>query len=161
MQTQELKDLWERFEFVRKELLTLLEGATDEDLTYVPAGFRNPAAVIARHLAGAELYWIGQVVGGRDAQRNRDAEFSRPLWSRAWLLEALSKSRDLSAEVFRELDGASLDGPPASPLPIKPPYAPDPLTRRWALLHLLEHEAYHLGQLSLLLRIARESGAQV
>ena len=150
--------MWERLEAIRAQVLGLLEQAREEDLQYVPPGFRNPAAVIARHLAGAELFWIGQLVGGRDAHRDRESEFTRPWWSRAWLLEALSKSRDISEQVFRELDGTSLDQEVA-PLAHKPDFAPEHMTRRWAILHMLEHEAYHLGQLTLLLRIEHETGA--
>lgn len=159
MQNQELIDLWERLDKTRAQVLALLESASEEDLQYVPPGFNNPASVIARHLAGAESFWIAQVAGGHDVHRDRDLEFSKPWWSRAWALEALSKSRDLSERVFKEMDPAKMDEEVSATLVFKPAHAPEHLTRRWAILHMLEHEAYHLGQLSLLLRIARESGA--
>ncbi len=159
MQNQELIDLWERLDKTRALVLELLENASEEDFAFVPPGFNNPASVIARHLAGAENFWIGQVAGGHDVHRDRNSEFSKPGWSRAWVLEALSKSRDLSERVFKEMDPAKLDEEVSATLAFKPPHAPEHLTRRWAILHALEHEAYHLGQLSILLRATRETAA--
>ena len=159
MQTRELMDLWDRLEAVRADVLRLLEDATEPELAWAPPGFRNPAAVIGRHLAGAEKFWIGQLVGGTDVKRQRDLEFSRPLWTRAALLEELSRTRDLSARVFRGLDASSLDRR-VETLVHRPPHAPEDMTARWAILHTLEHESYHLGQLSVLLRAARAGAAR-
>lgn len=159
MQNQELIDLWERLEYVRVQVLALLENASEEELAFVPAGFNNPACVIGRHLAGVETYWIGQVVGGIDAHRDRPAEFAKPGWPRAKVLEALSKSRDVSQKVFQSLEPAGLDGPIHLLPGFTPPHSPENPTRRFAILHVLEHESYHLGQLSVLLRIVKESGA--
>ncbi len=159
MQTQELKDLWERLESLRAQVLELVARATDEDLAWVPAGILNPPAVILRHLAGAESFWITQVAGGHDVGRDRAQEFARPLWSRAQLLEALSRSRDRSERTFRELADRDLDEPVGRALEHRPPFAPPELTRRWAILHAMEHESYHLGQLMLLMRIRNESEA--
>jgi len=158
VQTQELKDLWERLERVRADLMSLLDGVGDEALAWAPPGVKNPPAVIARHLAGAESYWIGEVAGGRPANRDRASEFSRPLWSRTWLVEALTQSRAVSEQVFRGLTGAALDEAAGASLRFRPASAPAMLTRRWAILHALEHESYHLGQLSVLLRLQPEGG---
>jgi hypothetical protein len=38
-------------------------------------GGTNSLAVLAAHIAGAEHFWIAEVIGGRPPTRDRDAEF--------------------------------------------------------------------------------------
>ena len=50
----------------------------------------NSLAVLATHIAGAEHFWIGEIVGGRPPTRDRDAEFVMEATDAAELVSAVA-----------------------------------------------------------------------
>jgi uncharacterized damage-inducible protein DinB len=110
-----------------------LEG-TDEHAT-------NSLAVLATHVAGAEHFWIAEVVGGRPPTRDRDAEFTTRADSAAEFLGALAQIGQETRQVFSTLTEADLDGTREArgrTIPV-----------RWCILHVIDHSALHLGHMQL------------
>ncbi len=56
-------------------LLKAVEGADDRLLHWTPGPDFNSIAILLRHLAGSERWWIGEAIGGVPSHRVRDKEF--------------------------------------------------------------------------------------
>lgn len=101
----------------------------------------NSLAVLATHIAGAEHFWIAEVVGGRPPTRNRDAEFAAQASEAAELIRLLEKTGAETREVFAALSNADLDGTRE--------VAGRTVPVRWAILQVIDHTALHLGHMQL------------
>jgi hypothetical protein len=101
----------------------------------------NSLAVMAAHVAGGEHFWIGEVIGGLPATRNRDAEFAIGVESAAPLLARLE---EVGAETRRLLPGFH-----AEQLDRIYTVRNYDFSGRWAVLHVIEHTALHLGHMQI------------
>ncbi len=101
----------------------------------------NSLAVLAAHVAGAERFWIVEVVGQRPATRDRDAEFRTVAADAAELLRRLDAVAAETAEVFSSLTEADLDGVRVA--------RGREVTVRWGILHIIDHTALHLGHMQI------------
>jgi uncharacterized damage-inducible protein DinB len=63
----------------------------------------NSLAVLAAHVAGAEHFWITEIIGGRPATRDRDAEFVTVAADAAELCQRLDAVTDETHQVLAEL----------------------------------------------------------
>jgi len=138
-------------EDLRRQVVEAARPLDDDQLNRAVPGLRNTVAVLLRHLAGAERYMIGEVVGGRPAGRNRDAEFGLDRLSKDALLEEIERVAALSREVFAGLHPADLAGE----VEIRRSHGTFKETRATALLHAAQHLAYHLGQIRILVALLR------
>ncbi len=107
---------------------------TDEHAT-------NSLAVLAAHVAGAEHFWIAEVIGRRPATRDRDAEFRAVAADAADLVRRLDAAAAETAEVLASLSEADLNGVRVA--------RGREVTVRWGLLHVIEHTALHLGHMQI------------
>lgn len=101
----------------------------------------NSLAVLAAHVAGAEHFWITEVVGQRPATRDRDAEFRTVAAAAAELVRRLDAVAAETAEVFSALTEADLNGVRV--------VRNREVTVRWGLLHVIDHTALHLGHMQI------------
>lgn len=101
----------------------------------------NSLAVLATHLAGAEHFWIAEVIGGRPATRDRSAEFVVQAEDAQALVQRLDAVGRETGEVFAGLTAADLDG--AREVRGKS------VTVRWGILHVVDHTALHLGHMQI------------
>jgi uncharacterized damage-inducible protein DinB len=101
----------------------------------------NSLAVLAAHVAGAEHFWIAEVVGGYPATRVRSKEFEVEAAAAAALLEQLAQVGRETRTVLEELTAEEL-------AKIRVVHGRETYTR-WAILHAIEHTALHLGQMQL------------
>ncbi len=140
-------------------LLAALEGVDDALLQWCPGPGYNSVAILLRHLAGSERWWIGEAIGAIPSHRVRDAEFVHDTPRRADLLRAVEEARGLTRRVLSGLAMEDLDAEAAPAVTVgKPPKRP---TKLWALLHYIEHLGYHRGQILLLLRMGRAAMSKV
>jgi uncharacterized damage-inducible protein DinB len=101
----------------------------------------NSLAVLAAHIVGAERFWIGQVVGGGPATRDRDAEFATRGTSASELLRRIEAAGTETRAVLSSLQPDDLDGTrdlEGRAVPV-----------RWALLHVVDHTSLHLGHMQI------------
>lgn len=138
-------------------LLADVEGANDTVFQWSPGPEFNSIAILLRHLAGSERWWIGEAIGEIPSHRVRPSEFVHDQPSREEVLRAVEEARGLTRRVLAPLTMQDLQAltPPAVTVG-KPPRRP---TRLWALLHYLEHLGYHRGQVLLLLKLGRTATA--
>lgn len=101
----------------------------------------NSLAVMVSHVAGAEHFWIAEVIGGWPATRHRDSEFETVTESAAPLLDKLKKTGDESRQVLASLTKADLAATRQA--------WGRTVSVRWAILHVIDHTALHLGHMQI------------
>lgn len=101
----------------------------------------NSLAALAAHVAGADHFWIAEVVGGRPFTRDRDAEFATLATDADELGRRLEEVAAATRETFTALEAAELNGTRevrGRTVPV-----------RWCILHVIDHTALHLGHMQL------------
>jgi uncharacterized damage-inducible protein DinB len=101
----------------------------------------NSLAVLTMHVAGAEHFWIAEVVGQRPSTRDRDAEFVSEASVASELVRRLEEVGAETRQVFASLIQDDLDGVREArgrTIPV-----------RWCILHVIDHTALHLGHMQL------------
>jgi uncharacterized damage-inducible protein DinB len=150
----ELNNYLQRIEDLRGQVCDLIADLPAEALNWRPLpssvppasggeerGGTNSLAVLATHIAGAEHFWIGEVVGGRPPTRDRDAEFAAQASDASELIRLLEDTGAETREVFATLAEAHLDGTRqvrGRTIPV-----------RRCILHVIDHTALHLGHIQL------------
>ncbi len=131
-----------RLETLHTDMNSTIADLPVEALNWSPGPKMNSLAVLAAHTAGAERYWIGDVVARDDSHRDRAAEFRAQAASAAELIDRLDAALAHSRSVLERLSLADLD---------ERRWANDQreVTAAWALAHTLEHTAIHLGQMQI------------
>jgi uncharacterized damage-inducible protein DinB len=137
----------------RRLYLNCLHGLAEADLAFRAGEGTSSLGFLACHALDARIY-AAQMVGGRIdhplAERLRAAESASDLRSYpalADLREAWSQASDVLAGRFELLSPDSLDVPSGEKVPV-----PDG-TVLGTLTFLLQHESYHIGQMSLLRKL--------
>ena len=133
----------ERFDYLTDEFKKALQGISTEELDWAPLSVdANSATVLTTHVAGTQIGWVHQVVGGMDITRDRDAEFA----TRGATLDELEALLNRTASTTRTvIDGLST----ADLHKLHETADGQRVTTRWAILHTLEHIGQHLGHLTL------------
>jgi uncharacterized damage-inducible protein DinB len=131
---------------LRGQVLDLIAGLPAEALNWRPIAdseehATNSLAVLATHVAGAEHFWIGEVVGRLPATRDREAEFTTEATSDEALSRLLEQAGEETRQVLSTLGAAELEGVREArgrTIPV-----------RWCILHVIDHTALHLGHMQL------------
>jgi uncharacterized damage-inducible protein DinB len=139
----ELDNYLQRIEDLRGQVRDLIADLPAEALNWRPIEGKetNSLAVLATHIAGAEHFWIGEVVGGRPSTRDRNAEFTTQASDASELVCLLEDTGVETRGVFAALTEACLDGTRQArgrTIPV-----------RWCILHVIDHTALHLGHIQL------------
>ncbi len=145
-----LKRLADHLEEARRNAFAAVEGMDDTVLNTAPPGLQNTPGILLRHLLGAERYWIHQVVGGEDVRRVREAEFDRAVpTSRQWLEQELEAVAGKTRHLLSMLPEGVLD----EVVEAQAGNRTVRLDKASAVLRIVEHWAYHCGQLQLMRRL--------
>ncbi|HEV8338074.1 MAG TPA: DinB family protein [bacterium] len=141
----------EVIEDLRGQLFKVLEPLGDADVNRSYSGLSNTIGILLRHVAGSEDYWITAVAGGSLVNRNRDAEFGHESLTKADLLGALRRTQAATERVLVGMRSEDLRAP------VKAQRARGVVetTKRFAILHAIQHLAYHLGQIRLMAALGR------
>jgi hypothetical protein len=123
------------------QLAKYVEGLDGAALDWTPVAGANGLAVIVVHAVGSERFLIGQLVGGIDAHRDRDAEFRLHDVDAGHLKRLVSETGAISAEVLSRLSEEDLS--------VQRAHRDGPKTTRWCIVHGLEHLAEHVGHAGL------------
>ncbi|MEW5958039.1 MAG: DinB family protein [Chloroflexota bacterium] len=142
----ELDNYLQRIEDLRQQVIDLIVDLPVEALNWRPTEriedhATNSLAVLAAHIAGAEHFWIGEIIGGRPPTRNRPAEFTTQAASATELRRLLDQTGAETQEIFRELTGEDLNGTRL--------VDGRTVSVRWGVLHVIDHTALHLGHMQI------------
>ncbi|MGH2399577.1 MAG: DinB family protein [bacterium] len=133
---------------LHEAIFKAVEGLTDAEINWRHPNLSNTIGILLRHVAGSERYWIVEVVGGRPIHRERDAEFAGERLAKQPLVDAL---RAAQAEVTGVM-GRMAAGELSTEVQLRDP--PRTIPKAQAILHSIQHTAYHLGQIQLLRKMA-------
>lgn len=133
-------------EDLRGQVRDLVAGLPPEALNWRPVEGEddhatNSIAVLAAHVAGAEHFWIAEVAGRRPPSRDREAEFRTQATDAAGLIQHLEESGAETREILPTLTAADLE----ESREVRGRTVP----LRWAILHVIDHTAIHLGHMQL------------
>lgn len=136
------EDLYQQLAELHDNMKQNIEGLTTEALDWVPGPDMNSLAVLVTHTAEAERYWIGEMVGGDDANRTRSDEFvtgNRTAEDLAAQLDAtLAHSKGVLESLTLDDLGKTHHHEQRGEVGIS-----------WSLLHTLEHTGQHTGHVQL------------
>jgi len=144
--TSELDNYLNRIEDLRNQVSNLIADLPTDALNWRPIEGKddhatNSLAVLAAHVAGAEHFWIAEIIGGKPATRDRDAEFVTVTNDAAELIRLLEKVAEETREVFSALSESDLSGTRQARDRVVPV--------RWCILHVIDHTSLHLGHMQL------------
>lgn len=144
------EDYLKNLKELHDEVRSAFEGLPGSALDWTPYPGFNSITVLAVHIAGAERYWISDVVAGIDSNRDREAEFLSHGIDPDELAERLSDSWAFVRSVLSGFTQEDLDAVRISPRDGKE------ITVSWALGHVLKHTALHVGHLQVTRQLWQE-----
>ena len=134
----------ERLQALHEGIKQATTGIPQSALDWVPGSDMNSLCVLVVHTAGAERYWIGDVVGQDLSGRDRDSEFRPQGLSTAELFKRLDETLTHSLGVLETLKLQDVGSVCVSPRDDRE------FTVAWSLAHALEHTALHLGHMQII-----------
>lgn len=124
-----------------------LPDLTPAQLDWAPAGGRNSIGWLLRHIYESEDYWVHRRAYGEPVARPVAGEGARALLAE---YERVRQATDARLAACTPVELARVVAVPAFSDGWKPPCVP---TVHWVFHHVFEHENYHIGQISQLLRL--------
>lgn len=142
----EIENYLNRIENLREQIRHLIKDLPAEALNWRPVEgvddhAMNSLAVLAAHVAGAEHFWIGEVIGRRPPTRNRDAEFVTEVEDATLLMQRLEQAGQQTREILPALTESDLNDTRQA--------QDRTVSVRWAILHVVDHTALHLGHMQI------------
>lgn len=142
----ELENYLSRLDDLRGQMIALLRDLPAEALNWRPIAesndhATNSLAVLAVHSAGAEHFWVAEVIGGYPATRQRASEFVVVAESAEEITHILEKTAAETRSVLSALSQTDLGESrrvEGREIPI-----------RWCLLHVIDHTSLHLGHMQI------------
>jgi hypothetical protein len=146
----EIQSYLEHIENLRGQIRNLIAGLPEDEipdvLNWRPIASKddhatNSLGVMAIHSIGAEHFWIGEVVGGMPATRDRDAEFLSQTEAVGDILDRFDVVAAETRTVMAWLTPGNLDETRL--------VRGKMIQVRWCILHVIDHTALHLGHMQL------------
>lgn len=147
----------------REVLLEGIDGLSKEKLFQAPVEGEFPIGAYIMHMGEVDSYWYSQLTGMEmpDEVKKRvydncwfdcPAENSNPPKSPIEVQEYLNAIAETRKIVFDYMDKMN-DNELEDVVRLKK--NGEPLTKKWIIYHLLEHEAHHRGQMFMLIRMGK------
>ena len=102
-------EIADRLAALHSDMVRAIVGLPIQALDWSPGPEMNSLVVLAVHTAGAERYWIGDMVGQAPSGRDRGAEFHTLGWDEARLLARLDDVLAHSRNVLEHLSGQEME----------------------------------------------------
>ena len=135
-------DCLNNFQELHDDVAKTIEGLPLEALDWSPRIGVNSITVLIVHLTGSEKFLFGEVIGGQDVHRDRDAEFLAKGIASDALIQHLNDSLEFITVVLEGLTTADLER--------KCTFRTREVTVGWAIGHSLKHTATHLGHIQVM-----------
>jgi hypothetical protein len=136
-------DYLERLQRLHDDIKQSIEGLPQAALDWIPGPEMNSLCIIVAHVSGSERYWLGDIIAQAPSDRDREAEFRTQGVDVSGLIAQLDGSLAYGSRVVEGLGLEDLETPRVSPRDGRE------VTVGWALFHVLEHVAVHLGHVQL------------
>lgn len=141
----EVQGYFAEFGILREQIRDAIQNLDDEAANWHPVlkGTNSIYAILC-HLAWSEDYWVGQIIGGKTVERDREAEF-RASGHLSEIVDRWEEVGRASQDILSKLNSSQLGE--TRTVTIRP--APGSATVRWCILHQISHCALHLGHIQL------------
>ena len=139
-----LFDLFSHWETIRTEMIDGISALTQEQIDWIPSGWKNSIADLLRHISEAELWWLGNVVLKKNNYRDLTAALAPDSQS---IINELENSHKYVLDV---LNSKTIDNLNEI---CNVPESDEKLSLQWILWHTIEHEMRHRGQIFMLMRM--------
>lgn len=136
------QDYLQRLEALHRDIWRAIADLPPEALDWSPGPDMNSIAVLAAHTAGAERYWIGDMIAGDSSSRVREEEFRTMDLDSTTLAALLTEALVHSRGVIESLGLDDLET-------LRTSDQGESHSVGWCLAHALEHTAQHLGHIQL------------
>ena len=127
---------------LHNDVAKTIEGLSPEALDWSPKQGVNSITVLIVHLTGSQRFLFGEVIGGVDIHRDRDAEFRAKGLTPDELTKRLNDNITYITGELEKLSLADLDR--------KCMFRTREVTVGWTLGHALKHTATHLGHIQVM-----------
>ena len=138
-------DYIKNLEELHHEVINTIKDLPQEALDWSPFPGENSINVLVTHIAGAEKFWLGDVVAGESTGRDREAEFRVKGFEIDQLTGLLDESLAYGSTMLAKLTIESL-----STTRVPSPRDGKVVSIGWALGHILKHTAIHLGHIQVM-----------
>jgi uncharacterized damage-inducible protein DinB len=142
----ELANYLARIEDLHGQISGLIADLSAEALNWRPLDgsddhAMNSLAVLTAHVAGAEHFWIAEVIGRRPPRRDRPAEFATVAINAEMMIQRLQETLQETRDVSSALGESDLNGTRRADdrdVPV-----------RWCMIHVIDHTSLHLGHMQM------------
>ncbi|MBS1492261.1 MAG: DinB family protein [Bacteroidetes bacterium] len=147
-------------EDVRAETLKGIEGLNKEQFFKAPLEGEFPIGAFLMHFGEVDTFWYSQLTG-----EQMPDELRKRVYENCWFdcpaeefnppkeapevneyLDAISETRKILFEYMDKMNDKDLD------IFVRLKKNGEPMTKKWIIYHLIEHEAHHRGQMFMLIR---------
>ncbi|OGO34491.1 MAG: hypothetical protein A2Z16_16570 [Chloroflexi bacterium RBG_16_54_18] len=136
-------DYLEKTRSLHEQVKMALSNLPQTALDWSTAEGENSLAVLTVHIAGANRFWFSDVISCVSSRRDREAEFQTANQTYSAIIQNLDQSLELIQHVLSQFTIQDLNSTRISPRDGKP------YSVGWAMLHILEHTALHLGHMQI------------
>ena len=136
----------------RKAIKGFFDELTNDELNWKPQENRNSIANLIEHITAAEAFWIQQGILGQKVDREREKEFEYRYRSSKELQNAYNYMRKATRHI---LENKITD----NDLFEKRKVRNTEKTVLWILLHMVEHNYYHIGQMMFIRALLRDTSS--
>jgi len=148
-------DYLERLAMLHSEMERALAGLPQAALDWSLGPEINSLAVLTAHVAGSEMFWIGDVIVRGVTTRVREHEFQTSGVTADGLIARLAQALADSQWAVAQLTLSTLEEQRTSPRDGAV------YTVAWCLLHALEHVAVHVGHMQLARQLWEEKEGDI
>jgi uncharacterized damage-inducible protein DinB len=140
----EIRDLITEFGVLRDQILEAIQGLDNSAANWRPMKKdTNSIYAVISHIIGAQNNWVRKIISKQEIQRDREAEFR----ATGDLKEIVERFKKESLEIENIL--ARLDRVQLTETRQVSAHPQGEATVRWCILHVLTHNAIHLGHIQL------------
>ena len=131
---------------LQEKIINIIDGVPADGLNWRPIitdreMVTNSIAALVTHVAEAERNWIAEVVGGIETDQDRPDVFATVVENADELSMNLKVVGEETRKILGDLTNEDLVRSVETYLGTK--------TVRWAILHLIEHNALHIGEMQI------------
>lgn len=148
-----------QMEETRQRTLEYIAGLSKDTMSWIPGERCECIGTLILHIAAVERSWIGEDIERREMESWWEIAFPIRLgipqvkgYSMDYYLGILETTRQETREALKKLSDSDLTRM-ITPLESESDEEKE-YSIEWILFHLIEHEALHAGQISLLKRLA-------
>ncbi len=144
--------LYPGWETYQELLINAISPLTPEQVTLRPGPHLRSIGENCLHIIGARVRWCNLVLGIGDETFAAFGQWDRPGMperSAAELASGMRESWQVLRDALARMAPANLDD--TFPNTDREPGEPEVFTRGWILWHLIEHDIFHGGEISLIL----------